>query len=117
MTKIALGGTNQTADIFTLPEANVFENGSELFGAENSFLAMKLNSKVKKVRFSGNKWVLGLSEDEHATLFNTENEKSLSCKPGHQGCVALSASVSHDGRFVASTGSDGFLNIYKIDES
>ena len=78
--KIALGGTNKTVDIFTLPDQDdqskesVFAKGSELFGQESSFLAMKFNSKVKKVRYSGNKWVLGFSEDEHVTVFNTENE-------------------------------------------
>lgn len=72
---------------------------------------------MKKVRQSGGKWVLGFSEDEHVTMFNTENEKTFSCKPGHSGCCALSAAVDPTGRFVATTGSDGFMNIYQIDES
>ena len=122
MQTIALGGSNKTVDLFTLPNqdqrerGNVFFKGPELFGAENSFLAMKFNSKVKKVRYNG-KWVLGFSEDEHVTIFNTENEKTFSCKPGHLGCCALSASIDPNGRFAATTGSDGFLNIYKIEKS
>ena len=52
---------------------------------------MKLHSNVQKVRYNGDKWVLGFSDDEHLTIYNSENEMSFSCKPGHEGCQVKSA--------------------------
>lgn len=77
---------------------------------------MKMESEVKKVAFNGNKWVLGISEDEAVSIFNTETKQTLVCKPGHSGCSAKSGQIDPTGQLVATTGSDGFLNIYKINE-
>jgi hypothetical protein len=38
------------------------------------------------------------------------------CKPGHSGCSAKSGQIDPTGQLVATTGSDGFLNIYKLAE-
>ena len=78
---------------------------------------MKFNSQVTKVRYSGSNWILGFSKDEHVGVYNTENQKSFTCTPGHTGCTALGAAVDPNGKFIATSGSDGYLNIYKIDES
>jgi hypothetical protein len=36
------------------------------------YTAMKFESEVKKVQFNGNKWILGISEDEAMSIYNTE---------------------------------------------
>ena len=116
-----LGGSNKTVQIFTLPtesseeDAALFKEDSTVFDQSNAVLAMKLHSNVQKVRYNGDKWVLGISDDEHVTIYNSENEMSLSCKPGHVGCQAKSAQVDPTGQYVATTGTDGYLNVYKID--
>lgn len=68
------------------------------------------------MRFSNNNWVLGFSKDSHLGLFNTATEKMITLKPGHQDCSVKSGSVDPCNKYVASTGSDGFLNIYKFAE-
>jgi len=76
---------------------------------------MKFTYPVNKVRFSDQKWVAGISGDEHLSLFNTETQKTIMCKPGHDGCSVKSGQVDPLGKFVLSTGSDGHCNIYKLE--
>lgn len=57
---------------------------------------------------------MGISEDEHMSIFNTETQKTLHCKPGHVGCSVKSGMIDPTGQYVATTGSDGNLNIYKF---
>lgn len=71
---------------------------------------------MKKIGFNGTKYVVAASEDEHISVFNTETEVTINCKPGHEGCSAKNASIDASGQFLASIGTDGFLNIYKLSE-
>ena len=73
LSQIALGGSPKTVEIFTLEENNDFSRGAELFGKANSFLSMKFNSPVTKIRYNGSNWLLGFSKDEHVGVYNTEN--------------------------------------------
>ena len=50
------------------------------------------------------------------SMFNTETEKTVMCKPGHEGCSVYSGQVDPTGKYVATTGSDGFINIYKFSD-
>lgn len=78
---------------------------------------MKLESEVQKVRISETKYVLGFSNSEYVTVFNQENESTFTCKPGHTSCSIKSAQIDPEGSYIATTGTDGYLNIYKIDAS
>ena len=77
-------------------------------------MAMKFQSQVNKVRFNGSKWVLGFSDEEHMSIYNTETEKTIFCKPGHESCSVKSGAVDPLNKYVATTGTDGFLKIYKF---
>lgn len=100
------------------PTVNVheMEAGKELTAETFSkpMVAMKFQREVSKVRFNGSKWVVGVSGDEHLGLFNSETQKTIMCKPGHEGCSVKSGQVDPTGTYVASTGTDGHLNIYKF---
>lgn len=111
--KLIIGGKGKTVNVYSLSEdkkvtKNVFEKPS---------LALKLQSDVTKTNFNGTKWVLGFSSEAHLSLFNTQTENTIFCKPGHEGCSVKSGAVDPTGRFVASTGSDGFMNIYELSEN
>ena len=77
-------------------------------------MALKFQSEVNKVKCDGNKWVLGFSNEPHMGVFNTETEKTILCKPGHGSCSVKNGAVDPTGKYVASTGSDGNINIYKF---
>lgn len=77
---------------------------------------MKFQSHVNKVKFNGSQWVLGFSNEEHMILFNTETEKTIFCKPGHSLHSVKSGAVSPNSKFVATTGTDGFLRLFKLAE-
>ena len=82
--KIILGGSKKTVDVHSFSG----EINTETF--ENPALAMKFQSEVSKVRFNGTKWVVGISNDSHLSLFNTETQQTIMCKPGHEGCSVKS---------------------------
>lgn len=46
-------------------------------------------------------------------MYNTETEKMLYFKPGHEGSVK-NGSIDPLGQYLATTGCDGHVNIYKI---
>ena len=77
---------------------------------------MKFHSQVNKVRFNGSQWVLGFSNEEHMSLFNTDTEKTITCTPGHASHSVKSGAVSPNNKYVATTGTDGFVRIYKLSE-
>lgn len=49
-------------------------------------------------------------------MFNTETQKTIHCKPGHESCSVKSGAVDLQNNYVATTGTDGFLRIYKLSE-
>lgn len=51
------------------------------------------------------------------SLFNTKTEKTILCKPGHEGCSVKSGAVDPNGKFVFTTGSDGHFNVYKFNDA
>jgi WD40 repeat protein len=48
------------------------------------------------------------------SIYNTETEKTIFCKPGHESCSVKSGAVDPLNKYVATTGTDGFLKIYKF---
>ena len=50
------------------------------------------------------------------TLFNTDTEYTISCKPGHVSHSVKSGAVSPNNKYVATSGTDGFVRIYKLSE-
>ena len=57
---------------------------------------------------------MGFSNDECAQIYNTESKKALQCSPGHTDHCAISGAVNVDGTFAATSGTDGYLNIYSL---
>ena len=106
--KLVLGGKNKMVNIYKVEADKPIE-------LKDPLLAMKLESDVRKVSINGTNWVLGFSNDSYMTMFNTLTKKNIFCKPGHEGCSVKSGSVDPTGRFVATSGSDGKLNIYKFE--
>lgn len=58
--------------------------------------------------------MLAFSQEAHSTLYNTQTQKTIFLKPGHENCTAKSGAVDPQGQYIATSGSDGFLNIYKF---
>lgn len=113
--KIFLGGSNKLVQQFPFnPEKDQLSKYT--FEKDKSFTVMKFQSQVNKVRFNGSQWVLGFSNEEHMTLFNTETEKTIACKPGHKAHSVKSGAVSPNSQYVATTGTDGFVRIFKLSE-
>lgn len=50
------------------------------------------------------------------SLFNTETEETIVCKPGHKAHSVKSGAVSPNSKFVATTGTDGFVRVFKLSE-
>ena len=48
------------------------------------------------------------------SIYNTETEKTIFCKPGHESCSVKSGAVDPLNKYVATTGTDGFMKIYKF---
>ena len=51
------------------------------------------------------------------SIFNTASEKTVLCKPGHGECSVLFGAVDPNGKHIATTGTDGYLNIYKLNDT
>lgn len=49
-------------------------------------------------------------------MFNTETEKVVHMRPGHEGNVKNGA-IDPLNEYIATTGTDGFVNIYKMTPS
>ena len=79
---------------------------------------MKFNSEVIKIntRDKDSSFVLAFSNDESAQVFNSEKKLTATCHPGHVNHRAKNGMVSADGSVIATTGSDGYLNIYEMEE-
>jgi WD40 repeat protein len=108
--KLILAGNDKVVNTFTINA----ETGLTAENFKEPFTALKFDSEVKRVKFNGSKWIVGISEDEHASVFNTETKAALHCKPGHAGCMVKSAQIDQSNSYIATTGTDGFLNIYKL---
>jgi len=85
--KLILAGNDKVVNTFTINA----ETGLTADNFKEPFAALKFDSEVKRVKFNGSKWILGVAEDEHVSVFNTETKATLHCKPGHDGCMAKSA--------------------------
>jgi len=78
----------------------------------------KFSSPIRKLGFSqdGQK-ILVINNDSalHIISKNAENSyKTLKCIPGHMGGIK-SGAISRNGKYAGSTGKDGFVRIYKIE--
>ena len=109
--------TDEVQNVFVgdkTKEVNQYKIDNNELKIENPELAMKMKSEVHTVVMSGSKWVLGASGDESMTVYNTETGKTLTCSPGHTGCSVKNGSIDPEGNHVVTTGTDGYLNIYKL---
>ena len=87
------------------------------FGPQDQYLAMKFKSTVTRVlACPDNAWILAFSNDECAQIYNSEQKATLTCSPGHPGHSAKGGQINTEGQYVASTGTDGRLNVYKISQ-
>ena len=70
------------------------------------------------MKFNENQWILALTDENEMTIYNLDNSKKVQFKPDHVGLIK-SFQIDPTGKQVATTGDDGFLNIYKVvdDES
>jgi len=59
---------------------------------------------------------MAFSNDECAQIYNCKTKLTAKCSPGHSGSRAKNGLVNGEGTMVATTGSDGFINLYEIDE-
>lgn len=112
--------TDEVQNIFVadkMKEVNLYKIDNNELKIENPELAMKMQSEVHKVLMNGSKWVLGASGDESMTVYNTETGKTMTCSPGHTDCSVKNGAVDPEGKFIVTTGTDGYLNIYKLEES
>ena len=60
---------------------------------------------------------MAFSNDECAKIYDCKSKKFVECFPGHTGARAKNGMVNGAGSMVATTGSDGFINIYEITRS
>lgn len=65
---------------------------------------------------TSSKYLLGFSNDDCAQVFNLETKQTALCSPGHQGHQVKNGQVNGDNSLLATTGTDGCLNIYKIED-
>ncbi len=72
--KVAIGCEEGKVNIYTLASASSGLADSDL--AEPK-LAMKFNSKIQRIQWTGSKFILAFSEDSEAQMYNEENEKVL----------------------------------------
>lgn len=108
-----LGGNNKTVNLY--PVDSSLKITQHTF--DSPTLAVKAPSQINKVEFSGTKWLMAFSQEENALLYNTQTQKTIFLKPGHDNCTAKSGAVDPQGQYIATSGSDGFLNIYKFTQN
>lgn len=76
---------------------------------------MKFSSQVCRLQYRDkNDFLIGFSNDESAQIFNFKTKQTAKCSPGHGGFKAKNGMVNGDGTMVATTGTDGYLNLYDI---
>ena len=100
--RIAIGGDQNQVDIHQI-------NGDEI-SLREPYLAMKFETAVQRIQWFG-KYVLGCAEDSQVQVFNTETEKVMHFKPGHDGSLK-NAAMDPLGEYVATSGCDGMVHIY-----
>ncbi|CDW81941.1 wd repeat and hmg-box dna-binding protein 1-like [Stylonychia lemnae] len=115
--KIALGGEKCQIDIHNLFQNGVMDSDNFVEKLENTTfsepsLAMKFSSPVQRIQWTG-KFILGFSEDSEAQLYNSDTEKVLTFKPGHEGSIKNGA-IDPLGEYLATTGCDGNVMIYEL---
>ena len=85
---------------------------------QDPFLAMKFQSEVTRLQYRDkNDFLMGFSNDDCAQIFNFKTKQTARCSPGHINFKSKNGMVNGDGTKVATTGSDGYLNLYDIIES
>ena len=79
---------------------------------------MKFQQRIQKVGFhKENEWLIGIPEEESVQIYNNNNQQVLQSNPGHLDHKVKSGSVDPTGKFLATTGTDGYLNIYSINQN
>lgn len=77
---------------------------------------MKFKSSVKKIQFIGKNFVLGVSADSYVQLFDHQSNEVFFFKQGAHKTSVLDAAVDAKEEFLATLGSDGYVNINKIED-
>lgn len=107
LNSLMIGGKNKTVNLYEINDDKITQ---ETFKFPE--LALKFQSEVIKIQFGKPNWVMGFSNDSHMSMFNTQTQKTVHLKPGHTDCSVKSGVVDFNGKYAATTGSDGYLNIY-----
>ena len=100
MDRIAVGGEENKVDIHNVSNGEVTSES-----LQEPYLAMQFQSTVQRIQWHG-KYVIGYSEDSHASIYNTESEKVIHAKPGHEGSIKNGA-MDPLGEYFATSGCDG----------
>lgn len=109
---LMIGGKNKAVNLYKINDEKITQ---ETF--QNPELGLRFQTEVTKIQFAKLNWVLGFSNDSHMSIFNTQTQKTIHLKPGHNDCSVKSGMIDSDGKYAATTGSDGHLNIYKLNEA
>lgn len=59
---------------------------------------------------------MAFSNDDCAQIYNSKSKLTAKLSPGHADSIAKNGQINHDGSMAATTGSDGFINLYQISE-
>ena len=75
---------------------------------------MRFEQSVRVLTWTG-KLLLGISEDSAGMVYNHETQSVTQLLPGHEGS-ARNGAIDPLGTYIATTGCDGTLHIYKISD-
>jgi WD40 repeat protein len=104
---IASNGVDQIA-LSTGKTVSLFEDST----FETKEVAMKFESNVRKLNWTA-QWLLGISEDNHSQVYNSETKKVYKLKPETEGS-AKNGAIDPNCEFVATVGCDASLDIFKL---
>jgi WD40 repeat protein len=83
---------------------------------EDALPVYKSMGRIMGLGFSQSGRYLGIaSEEQNAVVYNWAKREFVKCRPGHSSSV-LSVVFSPDEKTLCSTGLDGCVRIYKVDE-
>jgi WD40 repeat protein len=97
----------------TVQFLNNFTN-SENFNPNDSILLTNFNSQVRIIEYNQkNDSVICASEDEHIHIINLISLDVFKYKSSHEGSLK-NMKISPDGKYLLTTGCDGYICIYEI---
>ena len=109
---VAVGGDDKKAYVYRVEEKD--DGTLRLASDGDKELAMCFDSPVMKLEYHPGGKLLGVSQDSHVQILDTETSKVTSySKSAHEGSVRNAAIDPHL-EFLSTTGCDGMLKITKI---